>query len=63
MFVVNALGVHLVGQAEYTLCGDALEGDPPNGLEETWKSHMRTVTCPRCIEVIKLCRGVHISHD
>lgn len=57
-FVENSCGVHLVSHAEYTLCGDALEGDPLNGIEECRETERRVVTCVACIEIIEYCRGV-----
>jgi hypothetical protein len=62
-FCVNAEGVHLIGFAEYTMCGCALEGDPDNDLEETHPTKSRVVTCPRCIDVIETCRGVRTRRD
>lgn len=59
LFVETSDGVHFVSFAEYTLCGDALEG--LDGLEECRDTTKRTVTCRKCIEVIELCRGVKTS--
>ena len=56
---LNNEGVHLIGAfSDYTLCGDALEGDGPNGLEEVVNVARGPVTCERCIEIIEHCRGV-----
>jgi hypothetical protein len=56
--------VHLVNEAsggEHTLCGDAFDlGSDAPGYE--WcTTTSRTVTCPNCAAVIKLCRGVRAS--
>lgn len=61
-FVENCEGVHLEGAecGDYTLCGDAFEGacmDMEEDMEVS-PSSSRIVTCPRCIAVIKHCRGV-----
>lgn len=63
-FGENNLGVHLISTAEYTLCGDALEGDNIRGeveLEEVVPTKKRVVTCEACKEVIELCRGVRTA--
>ena len=56
-------GVHLM-HGEFTLCGDAFDiadlGDDPELPVMTDTRH-RTVTCPKCIEVILLCRNVRIK--
>ena len=61
-FVENRDGVHLVGVSEYTLCGDALEGDGVGSGDEdvprSLDTKRRTVTCPRCAMIIAMCRGV-----
>ena len=59
-FVKNEDGVHLMN-GEYTLCGDAYdiaetESDFTAGTLA--KTKERTVTCERCVAIIKLCRGV-----
>ena len=57
-------GVHLVSPlSDYTLCGDALEGDEANGLEEVRATRKRTVTCLRCAQVVLECRGVHVAPE
>ena len=68
-FGENADGVHLMN-GEYSLCGDAfdvgsggLPGDEETDIVQTSK---RTVTCPRCINIIRICRGVRTqepTHD
>lgn len=65
-FVENDQGVHLLNPiCEYTLCGDALEGDGFSGEDNKIKAvkntKKKTVTCPRCIEIIKACRGVRTN--
>lgn len=61
-FVENREGVHLCNVAEYTLCGDALEGDGiglgDEFIPRSEKTQKRVVTCPRCTEIIEMCRGV-----
>ena len=63
-FVESSDGlVHLTTRGEYTLCGDALEGDgyspdDSNYIPESHQTTKRTVTCPRCSEVVMMCRGV-----
>lgn len=62
-FLENAEGIHLM-HGEHTLCGDAW--DAPE-TEADWeagpfrKTTKRTVTCPRCIAIIRLCRYVRIK--
>ena len=56
--------VHLVGPSmggEYTICGDAFDlGSHVGGY--TWKpTRLRTITCPRCVEMIEHCRGRRIA--
>lgn len=56
--------IHLVSSinSEFTLCGDAFEGDTSPYKDEAgfaWKHHSHgPVTCPRCIAQIKACRGI-----
>jgi len=61
-FVENRDGVHLVSEAEYTLCGDALEGDGIGMGDEfiptSNPTQKRTITCPKCSAIILMCRGV-----
>lgn len=62
IYIENGEGVHLCSAwDDRTLCGDAMEGDPENGIEPVTNSKSRIVTCKACIEVIKLCRNVRIS--
>lgn len=61
LFAENSLGVHLVMRAEYTLCGDALEGDPKNGIELTRETNKQKVTCRACAEIIRYVRPVRIG--
>ena len=62
-FMVSEDGVHLM-HGEYTLCGDAFDladlGDEPD-LPVMTATARRTVTCPKCIDVILLCRNVRIK--
>jgi len=48
--------VHMVTFSEYTLCGDALEGDHEAGHIDYIPSCERTsrsvITCPKCCEII-----------
>lgn len=62
-FVETSDGVHLVSTNEYTLCGDALEGDPVNGLEETRPTALSTITCVKCADIIRMCRGVRVGRN
>ena len=63
-YVENCDGVHIMGLAggEYTLCGDAFDmfsSERDMGPKYEFKpTQKRIVTCPDCIEVIELCRGV-----
>lgn len=47
---------------EYTLCGNAFEGDgdgTEEGEKHAWEDCPRgPVTCPECIREIENCRGV-----
>jgi hypothetical protein len=62
----NTEGVHLHGtRSDYTLCGLAL--DLPEdicGYEGgTFKpTSKRTVTCPDCADIVKLCRHIKVSN-
>ena len=57
-FMESSDGVHLM-HGEYTLCGDAFDlGDTEEGAPEIRTTAKRTVTCPNCIEIIELCKGV-----
>jgi hypothetical protein len=55
--------IHLVNDnnSEFTLCGDAFDGDsecPTLG----WSAHPSgPVTCHNCAKIIKSCRGVRIK--
>ncbi len=45
------------GEAEYSLCGDALEGDESNDIAPIVNSWVRgPITCPGCCAVIKNIR-------
>lgn len=58
--------VHIVAppQMEFSLCGDSFdigdtEDDAPGA---SWRFVASgPVTCPRCAEIIRACRGVRIS--
>ena len=39
----------------FTMCGDALEGDPPIDLPNCRPVSPQTVTCERCLEHIEYC--------
>jgi hypothetical protein len=64
-FVENDEGVHVM-RAEFTLCGDAFDA-PETELD--WeagpfrKTRRRAVTCLRCADIVRLCRGVRVSKD
>lgn len=63
-FYENGDGVHLIAAlSDYTLCGDALEGDQVIGLEACERTEKRVVTCSRCADVIEHCRGVRFRRD
>lgn len=61
-YVQTSEGIHLVLRVtdDRTLCGDVLEGDKELGIEEAIPSNKGVVTCPRCTDIIRLCRGVRI---
>lgn len=58
----NSEGVHLQSPFDdHTICGDTLDGDDNYMVEEIepmWATDKKVVTCPRCILMIKTCRGV-----
>jgi len=64
-FVENSEGVHIFGPGmggEFTLCGDAFDiADTDKHHEGFQPTRKRTVTCPKCIDVILHCRGVRIG--
>jgi hypothetical protein len=53
--------IHLVNeiQAEFTLCGDAFDGDSedPDLGWNPWPKG--PVTCPHCAAIIRSCQRVH----
>lgn len=57
-FMESAEGVHAMHH-EHTICGDAFDigdsTDPALALKRTKKT---TVTCPRCVAIIQLCKGL-----
>lgn len=64
LYYRTADGVHLnAATDDRTLCGDALEGDGDNGLEEAKNWPSGPVTCPNCIRIIEHCRGVRIRKE
>lgn len=67
-FIETNAGVHLVNTeqqgGEFTLCGDAFDIDGIEGRSTTWRKTTRSiVTCPRCLKVVLMCRGVRIQGD
>lgn len=62
-FLENSDGVHLDNPiaSDYTLCGDTSEPDSSIGAEGATPTDKRLVTCPKCIAIIKACRGVRIK--
>ena len=57
-FMESSDGVHLM-HGEYTLCGDAFDlGETEEGEPKIRTTAKRIVTCPNCIEIIELCKGV-----
>lgn len=65
LFMLSSEGVHLMGDGEFTLCGDAFDigatEDDSDDSPELYETKRRTVTCPRCIDIIRLCRGVRTA--
>lgn len=62
-FLENADGVHLMNPhlGEFTLCGDSFDFQSTENLApemELKATRKRTVTCPKCITIIKGCRDV-----
>jgi hypothetical protein len=67
-FMENADGVHFMNsvQGEFTMCGDAYNFQETEGLSPEMKlkpTRKRTVTCPKCCQLIAACRGVTIKQD
>ncbi len=78
-FYENENGVHYIGPwSDYMLCGDAVDGllsnwqhgiseeDTPlamNDFRAMEPSKKRVVTCPKCIIMIKHCRGVRFREE
>ena len=62
VFVENDDGVH-IENGEFTLCGDAYDGNTWAGDEDfaTRPSVSRVVTCPNCADIIDMCRGVRVA--
>lgn len=67
-YMENLEGVHIMAGLgdEFTLCGDSFdiavteEGHEDGPLVVTKK---RIVTCPRCADIIRHCRGVRIAKE
>ena len=65
IFLENVDGVHIQAPgiaSEYTLCGDAIEGDclrewPNFGPAEVVRAQV--ITCERCREFIELCHAIN----
>lgn len=61
-YMENAEGVHLMNVGDYSLCGDGSDlGHDEGGGWDMRPTKRRTVTCPRCVEVIIMCRGVRVA--
>ena len=67
-FVENSDGVHLMGalSGEYTLCGDSFDmaetSDGKYGEDMILRATKeKTITCPRCAEIVLACRGVRVG--
>ena len=59
-YIEDERGVHVMRPgigSEYTLCGDAWDGEDIDG-DEPFTFSCVLVTCPDCIEIIKFCRHV-----
>ena len=56
----NSKGVHLPFElnTEYSLCGDTFDCGSDGEGESLEDTNKKVITCPRCIAVIKSCRGV-----
>lgn len=63
-FKHNHDGVH-VFYGEFTLCGDAFDAPDSEkevGLRSPFEdTESKTVTCPKCVALIKFCRGIRIA--
>lgn len=62
IFCENNDGVH-VEHGEFTLCGDSFDIGTAEGEEcgDSKPTHKRVVTCARCADIIRMCRGVRIA--
>ena len=62
-YAENDAGVHVVNPlgSEHTLCGDAFDGDVIADGKGHRSTKKKIVTCPHCIAVINVCRGVKTS--
>ena len=64
--LVNNHGVHVDSPlGDWTLCGDALEGDPPE-LQPCRPLRVlvgAAITCEKCIAIINHVRGVAVAKE
>ncbi len=66
-FVENDEGVHIMGidqGCEFTACGwacDAPDTESDCNYGQFKSTKKKTVTCPRCIAVVKHYRGVRVA--
>lgn len=60
--IENDDGVHGTNpsNSEYTLCGDAWDGNEDDGYTESVRVDDQRVTCPKCVEVIRYCKRLKI---
>jgi hypothetical protein len=57
--VKNNHGVHAPHpNMDATLCGDAYEGYEPSGLSECKSVAWQNLTCPTCLDMVKLAKGI-----
>ena len=62
-FSENDDGVHLQ-YGEFSLCGDAFDiSAVTDEIDDLAHTKKRTVTCERCIAIIRYCRGARIPKD
>lgn len=55
---------HLVLDGEHVLCHTATSDAADTEKDESVRWHateVKVVTCPRCVDIIRLCRGVRVS--
>lgn len=58
-FGENSDGVHLMW-GEYGVCGDAFDINAVDDATEIKPTTKKVVTCRRCAQVIRECRGVRV---